>query len=319
MSNLTIGGMISQTLVTQGLSSEPRVLMSTYEGSVRGGDVYTVVGSHLNNSSYKDTFTSISSSFWNIIDSGSGASSASSGLSLTLGSAGGTAGIRSAVPYKNFDISLAYSHNDAIEKLNPTATIVFCRLQAYISAGVRAGIEHKWTPSTGPILYAYVYSDSTLRQSASISVSKAQRTMRLVRYGGTVQMWVGSTMVLEYDGWHDTTCNIDIASESGVIPVSTTTTVSSYTPNVMVTFGGVMSSVISDSATGRLVGYTPAFKHPGYVDIVIHSVYDSYKLDNQFNYTSVDQLTVSQVPGVIYVNDDDTLRDTSSNLSGLRL
>lgn len=319
MGNLVIKGMADSSLLTQGLAGETEILMSVYEGSVKGGDVYTIVGAGLSNLSHKDKFTSISAS-WTNISSGSGTATASNGLKLNIGKTIGSAGLRTVSTYKNFDISLTYEHDSALEALRPLATVVFCRLQAYINANTRMGIEHKWSPQTGSIVYAYVYSDSVLRQSTSIVANSVLRTIRIVRYGGNVQMWIGSTMLLEYKGWHSTACNIDIASESSAaIPNVSTTTVSYYNPVVLITFGDIIAPIVTEADVDRIVGYTPPTKYPGLVDIGIHTVSNTFDIETQFNYIASEQLTISQVAGVMSINNDDTLRDTSVNLPGLRL
>lgn len=304
-----------------GESVPPTIIPSL--GAMRGGDVYTIVGPALSNAPYRDTFTGVGLDpiLWTDESILGTATTSPLGLVLSLPSTGGFAGIDTASRYGNFDVSVEYSYDATIENFRPSTRITFCHLKAYFDANTYAIIEHVWDPDRGSAVVFSVVSDGSVRGTAT-TFGKAShlRTLRLVRFGGRVQGWFGNTLLLDHTGWIEPTVILQVGSENTVTPIPVSTVIKRYTPDILVTFGNEIAPLTNEPSPNRVVGSIPAAQLPGPVDVQVHTIKNGTStISVPFIYFAPLQLTLSEGSGVLIVSNDDTLRDTSDALPGLRL
>lgn len=293
----------------------------TASGLISGGDVFTILNSGLSNAAFEDTFTSGSLNLakWTDISSGGGSVSTGAGLNMSISTAGGTAGIRTVASYKNFDVSVRFTYDNTIEQLFPSSDITFLRLTARIDATNNFTIATIWDPTRGPSLRTTITIDGVTSTVLSNNVKSANKTLRLVRFGGRIQSYVGNSLLADFKGWRGDDVNIEVVSSSTSVPIPLQTVVSKYIPAILVTFGddiGPASFVVVD----RVVGTTPSTILPLAVEVQAHNVNNTITLGPaSFQYITPLQLTVSNNNDSLVVSNDNTLRDSTSALRGFRL
>jgi hypothetical protein len=326
MSNLPIGGLGSNTglgnlpIYGYGITSTPQ--MDIMSGSTKGGDPYTIAGSGIGPSGFIDTFSgpSLNTDAWNNASSG-GSLSFSDGLVLGVPTTGGLAKIASTAFSAGFDATISYSYNGDIEDLFPTTQLKYCEVALTIDSNNYITLTHGWTPGVGSIVEFTVVADGTIQYVTSVPASSAARILRIVRFEGRVQAWVGATVITDYTGWSKSASVLSIACSCNSSPRPLATTISKFTPVPLVVFGGIFApQPIQTRFT--IAGVTPAVSIPGKVPINVYMYgLQGLLLGTQFEFVSPLKLTISEgnSVGTIIIDNDDTLRDTSNTLKGLRL
>lgn len=326
MPNLVIGGFGlgggSTPIYGWGIGAPSTPFISPGRGLIAGGDPFALVGLSVSNLTYGDTFTagSLDLAKWTDLSSGGGSvATGVGGLKLNLTTAGGTASIRSVQLYKNFDVAVTYSYNNAIEQLAPALGITYISLTARISAGNTFSVAHTWNPTMGPTITGTVFTSAVGTNLFTIPLKGAAGTLGLVRYGGHMQVYVGSEKVYDFGGWRNTDCGIEVTSTSPAQPLALRTTVTDYTPSILVTFGNDICPFAAESED-RILGITPTVSLPGLVEVQAHSVVATTTLGvGSFEYFTPLQLTISRNNNTVEVNNDNTLRDTSTTEKGFRI
>lgn len=327
MGNLVIGGFGvspsgSPRVVIYGLGLDKLPNLQPISGTIRGGDQFVISGAGISNLNYYDRFNGpLNTTNWTPdVDNGTVVGTAD-GLALTA-SMGGYASIKHNKLVGGCDVSVAYFNDKKVRRLNPTSRVVFCCLRLSINSGSYAEVAHIWDPIRGPLVVGSVYVDNVLQASQFITGDSTFRTIRLVRFGGRVQLWVGNTLLMNFVGWMDDVGELSISIENTNTTTPLQSIIKSFVPNALVTFGSELATHTQQPNANIIMGTTPAVMSPTTIPVGI----TAFGLDiqytlQQFTYEAPLQLTVSHNggDGSIVVTNDDTLRDTSTDLPGLRL
>lgn len=323
MPNLVIGGfgVGGGNAPIYGWGAVPNPFITPDKGIVSGGDPFTLVGLNVSTLALADTFTGVSlDAKWTNISSGGGSvATGVGGLKMNLSTAGGGSGIRTVQLYKNFDVGVTYSYDSTIEALSPAFGITYLTLSARIDATNAFIIAHVWDPTMGPVITGAVFTSGVGTSLFKIPLKGSSGTLGLVRYGGRIQAYVGAEMVCDYQGWRNNDVQIEIGSTSPGQAIALRTTVTAYIPTVLVTFGDDICRFAAQSED-RIIGITPAVALPGSVELRAHDATTTATLGpNSFTYFTPLQLTVSRNNNTVEINNDNTLRDTSTSEKGLRI
>lgn len=241
------------------------------------------------------------------------------GLFLNVGTTGGSSSTLSNEIYKNFDVSVLFQYDNAVEQFFPTNEITYLRVRAQIDASNYFTLAYIWDPAKGPEIRVSVTTSGVTTIVTTDTGHASARALRLIRYDGRMQAYAGSVLLADFHGWRTDDVRIELASESILTPVPISTKVLLFDPHLMVTFGDEIAPFVNLIAN-RIVGSTPAHKLPGLVEVKIHNINYTISLGEVFTYFAPLQLTVSGLEGTaIVVNNDEQLRDSTPTLPGLRL
>lgn len=325
MSNLPIYGFGGEGggLVVYGFGTpiaQPDISLSS--GTIRGGDQYVISNIGGTSSAFTDVFpgSSLNTGLWSDISADGGSISVNDGLTLQIPTSGGTAGITSTTTSSAFDISVSYSYDSSVERLNPVVSLVYCMIRLSIDSTNYAIVQHGWTQTTGPTITFTVVSNGVTIFTQSLSATSADRTLRVARLNGHLQAFFGGILITDYLGWTNIASTQSILSTCTSSPRQLTTTISLFNSVPLIVFGDIFASppqITSDT----LVGSTPSAVLPGDVSIIVYS-YGAESLNVAiFSYFAPLQLTISEgnIVGSLVIDNDDTLRDSSATLSGLRI
>lgn len=303
-------------LVIRGFGLEPTspyILPDT--GLTVGGDIFTIYNCSKSVAAYIDTFpgVSLNAGLWTAQTAGGGAVSVNNGLTLsTPAAAGGVASIFSNQAYSTFDVSASYAYNTSVEQYYPQSEIIFFRLSATIDASNMFMVEHLWDPSRGQELRVSVVVSGSTTILSSTTAKSAVRELRLLRAGGRIIAFAGSNILFDLVGWRTDPVSIYLTSKyatGSTLPTPLTTTVSAYTPKLVVTFDTEIAPYVSLHAN-RVVGRTPSMRLPTHAVVAVYDITSHSTLSTTFEFTAPPQLTVSRGgPTSIVVNNDPTLRD----------
>lgn len=325
MPNLIVGGfgIGGGNTPIYGWGAIPNPFVTPNKGLIAGGDPFTLVGVSVSTLALADSFTGggLDGAKWTNVSSGGGSvATGVGGLKLDLTTAGGVSAIRSVQAYKNLDVGVTYSYNSAIEATSPAFTINYVRLAARIDANNQFIISHIWDHTIlSAAITVTIITGGVSTTLFKIPIKGSASTLGLVRYGGRMQAYVGADLVCDYRGWRNNDVNIEITSSSPGQAIALRTTVTAYTPTVLVTFGDDICQFVAQSED-RIIGVTPAVALPGSVELRAHDASSTATLGpNSFTYFTPLQLTVSRNNNTIEINNDNTLRDTSTNEKGFRL
>jgi hypothetical protein len=299
----------------------PSPLITPTVGLTTGGDAYIISNLSVTNEAFKDTFpgSSLDSGKWVDASTGDGSVTVNDAALLAVAATGGLAAISTQDTYDNFDVSVTFTYNNTIENFSPITRIDF--LQLIADTGTQQFmVAHIWDPIYGSAITVSVTVGSSTTILLTRTAKSPSRILRLVRYGGRILAYAGAVLLVDYSGWTDDPVNMQVSVQSeDAIALDIVTTVTNYNPKLLVTFGTEIGPSI-DEGNNRVSGLIPSTKLPSVVEVQVHAVDESVSLGpDSFEYTPPLQLTVSNNTTQLVINDDDTLRDTSSSLPGLRL
>lgn len=317
-------------------------------GTIRGGTEFVILNSGISLTSLCDTFPGVSldATKWIDISEDNGTVTVNDSLLLSvpneptfmpdagvgqiaLGAApvgsgtvsttpvlGGTAAVRSISTFDSFDVSAYFKYDTSIERFTPVQEVVYMALRASIDNANHFDIKHIWNPLVGPqIVVSVTYSGSeTILETAAVKGSA--RYLKLMRYNGRVLAFAGADLIHDFRGWTGNAVTINIISMSPAsMPRDTLTTVTNVIFRPVITFGAEICVQATEYA-GRIIGVTPPYILPEPVEIKAWSNNTDVSIAT-FTYTAPLQLSLN-TKGTLVINNDDTLRDSSTSLKGLR-
>ncbi len=290
------------------------------KGALHGGNSFSLLNTGISVLSLVDIFSGVilDATKWINVSSG-GAVSVNNNLILSTPSTGGTSAIRSIGTWQNFDVSATYTTTQSVTQFSPSAEIIYFRMSARINSTNYFIVEHLWDPTRGDTLRTSITTAGSTSIISRDSVKSSARLLRLVRYNGRVKAYSGANLLVDYRGWRTDDVQIEMSNTCTSSPASISTTVSTFMPKVVVTFGDEICASAAEIST-RIIGSTPAAILPGLVSVVAWGANSSQSLGNIFEYVAPLQLTVASSTNVsIVVNNDGVLRDTGPTVAGLRL
>ena len=281
------------------------ITMLPVSGDIVGGTPFQIYSDIKNNLSYKTFFTGPVEFLWSLNTTGSGVTALSNGLRL---SSGPTSGLAKATTNYTF----AYIDADILISTSAISNGISIPIGISLNIDTNNYLDFNIRNNNGTYTsYLNVYSNSILTNSDSVSLSNIPRSIRIVRVLGVVYIYMNYKLVMSYTGW--TAANTSLSVYNSTYSSSQATSsiiVSKFIPNVVVLFNNSIAQQTFTTTGGIITGTTPTYVRPEYVDVYIGTINSLIKLDNQFLYTNVKRLTLSDYnSNALIIHIDPTIRD----------
>jgi len=298
-------------------------------GPMAGGTSFIILGSTQTAKFAQDLFATFNSSFW-LDTSAGGTVSISDGLKLLTPLTGGTATVQSKISWFNFDAAVYFNYDSSMEQYHPNIEYTILQYTVKFDATNYFYVSHIWDPVLDSQAIKIANVSNGVPTELLRKVAKSQsRYLRIVRWGGTLYVYAGADLVFTYAGWYPSSpagiATIELSSHNvGSIPAALNTHVTLFMPRITVGFGDVPCTSIDEIPLDRIFGVTPPNTMPRIVDVVMYGVGQPGNTTAQFDtlynaWTYIAPLQLSlDANGVMTISSDDTLRDSSTTLRGLR-
>lgn len=279
-------------------------------GPLDGGTIVRIFNSGVSNRKYEVDFSAGLTTRWSGVDTGSSA------YGVTLPTTSSVSPyIANTYESSVFDATINYT-TDLRQRRNFVGTSVVCEMRTYVDENTYCSISNVFDAELGQYSRTVIYDSGVkvLDSRRKVIGSSSLTIRRNARY---VEMYSGSTLVSKYSGWTSAPSKFKVSASTTAMEF--TTTLTSFEPKVVVLFDNNMADASVEYLGGLISVHSPRYNIPRVVEMRMRSFDAGLTLDDGFEYIEPPRLTVSNNNSSVRIENDKTLRDTSSALKGLRV
>lgn len=304
--------------------SAASLFISPESGTVLGGTEVTITGTSFQETGLDDPLNDsvLNPALWLATTVGK-ASSAIETVKLRLQTdptAASSAVVTGLTAVNDTDIEIDFSIVSPVVEVPPSDSVELATLRLYVDANNYAQISRKAGGNATNHYEARTVVSGTTRESALLSTTDLEGSLRIIRQGSTIYLYAGSMEVLRSQAFVSTAAVPVLRADNLSTAYAVVTDFSDFFVHTMVVFGTEPMLDAEVPSDERIVGTTPPGTRVGEVLLLISTSAGPVSTNGlSFVYTDPNTFVIMQQERrgtTLSVTNDTTLRNLASGRPG---